>query len=307
MKIHTSSSARKYLTLTPVGKKILYTIISSIALFYIVSILPFPQDALKVRNAFAAEDKKSTEKQGKGDTSLDGIAIMTKVSKREQGDDYIITTSWVFTEKGKERHKMAYTENRKNYRGVDDFNYKSVVRYTHPSTTNKKCYLVWNYKGRERAFWYFIFNAMRTSKRVTNVEFLSPPAESDFSLMDYVDINLEEETHTLLRSEAHEGKMCYVVESTPIQKDMKYGKRISWIDQQDLKPLKIDYYDRAGALWKRFTIKWQSVSGVWFWKKAVVENVQKEYKTFITIDEVKVNLGQDDREFTKVALEKIKF
>jgi len=39
----------------------------------------------------------------------------------------------------------------------------------------------------------------------------------------------------------------------------------------------------------------------------VVENVQKEYKTFITIDEVKVNLGQDDREFTKVALEKIKF
>jgi len=260
-----------------------------------------------ISSAFGAEIKESAQKPGRNEKALDGIAIMTKVSKREQGDDYIITTSWVFTEKGKERHRMGYTENRKNYRGVDDFNYKSVVRYTYPSTTNKKCYLVWNYKGRERAFWYFIFHAMRTAKRVTNVEFLRPSAESDFSLMDYVDINLEEEAHSLLRSGAHEGKMCYVVESTPIQKDMKYGKRISWIDQQDWIPLKIDYYDRAGALWKRFTIKWQSVSGVWFWKKAVVENVQKEYKTFITIDEVKVNLGQDDREFTKVALEKIKF
>jgi len=46
---------------------------------------------------------------------------------------------------------------------------------------------------------------------------------------------------------------------------------------------------------------------LWFWKKAVVENIQKKYKTFIIIKDVKVNAGLDNREFTKGALERKRF
>ncbi len=56
-----------------------------------------------------------------------------------------------------------------------------------------------------------------------------PPAEFDFNLTDYVDINVGEERHKLLRSEGYEDNTCYVVESIPIKKDMSYGKRMSWI------------------------------------------------------------------------------
>ena len=104
-----------------------------------------------------------------------------------------------------------------------------------------------------------------------------------------------------------EGKACYVVESTPIKKEMKFGKRISWIDQQKWTPLQIEYADSGGKRWKVLTIEWQSVSGVWFWKKAVVENFQNNFKTLITIEDVKVNVGLNDREFSKVALQKRKY
>ena len=46
--------------------------------------------------------------------------------------------------------------------------------------------------------------------------------------------------------------------------------------------------------------------GIRFWKEAEVENIQKNKETFIRVDGVKVNTGYDEREFTNVALEKIK-
>ena len=57
----------------------------------------------------------------------------------------------------------------------------------------------------------------------------------------------------------------------------------------------------------RLSITWQKISGLWFWKKAVVEKIQKKYKTFIIVEDVKVNAGLDNREFTKGVLERKRF
>jgi outer membrane lipoprotein-sorting protein len=145
------------------------------------------------------------------------------------------------------------------------------------------------------------------AERTTHVEFLMPPAESDFSIMDYIDVNPDEETHKFLKSEEYDETTCHVVESSPLEKHISYGKRVSWIDQDNLIPLKIDYFDRRGMPWKSLTITWQNKAGLWFWKKAEVENVQNDYRTFIVVEELQVNVGLHDREFTTVALERKKF
>jgi len=121
-----------------------------------------------------------------------------------------------------------------------------------------------------------------------------------------VDFNLGEEMHTLLKSETVQGKSCYIVESIPLQGGKKYSKRINFIDQQSLIPLRVEYYDRKGELFKVLIITWQQVAGLWFWKEAEADNVQKNKKTFIRVEKVKVNRGIDEREFTNVALEKVK-
>jgi outer membrane lipoprotein-sorting protein len=231
---------------------------------------------------------------------------MTAVSERDRGEDYVISTSWTFTQKGRVRTRMKYNEMRKNYRGENNFIYKSIVRYTAPPNIGRRAYVVWNYKDRQKTFWYYLDN-MTVGQRTIHVDFLRPPAESDFNIMDYVDVNLEEETHRLLKIEKHEDIICYVIESSPLKKHIKYGKRVSWIDQNNWIPLKIDYFDRRGMLWKTLSITWQNKDGLWFWKKAVVENAQNDYKTFIIIDDVKVNVGLHDREFTRVALARKKF
>ena len=139
--------------------------------------------------------------------------------------------------------------------------------------------MTWNYKDSEKAFWAFAPNltfqtGILNPTRVTNTEIFSPPAKFDFPLTDYVDINVGED---------YTGTMCCVVESTPFNKDIRYGKRISWIDQNNFIPLKVAYWDKDGKLWKTLHIEWQNKFGFWFWKKAEVENVQTDDKTFILL------------------------
>jgi hypothetical protein len=236
---------------------------------------------------------------------MDGLKIMTLAAERNQGDDYTRSMSWTYTTGGRERNSMKCDETRKNYRGQDGVNFKSVIRYRDPAKISRRSTLTWNYTNGRRDYWYFAFG-MTVAQRISDLERIRSQAEFDFNLDDYVEINAGEERHTLIKSETVQGKPCYVVESVPLQGGKKYGKRISSIDQQAFIPLRVEYYDRKGKLYKLLTITWQQVSGIWFWKEAEVENMQKNNKTFIKVDAVTVNNGVEERDVTKVALEKIK-
>jgi hypothetical protein len=239
-------------------------------------------------------------------TPVDGLQVMTMVSERDRGEDYVITTAWKLTEKGRVRHTLKYVEKRKYYRDNDDIVYKSAVRYTAPPNIRNRSFLIWNYRNRVPALWYFVLG-MHAAQRTTNFELRRSPAESDFNLADYYDINLGEEQHKLLKSEPCEDGTCYVVECVSIKTYRPYGKRIIWVNQKNQIPLKIEYYDKKGLLWKVLTITWQNRDGVWFWKKGIVENRQKDRKTFIVIEDVKLNIGLKDREFSKGVLQQQHF
>ena len=257
-----------------------------------------------------AEQPKGTEKvqslqeQSPSLAAMDGRQIMTMASNLNQAKDYIITTSWTLTKKGRTKHRAIYMEKRKNFAATEDFFYKSVVRYLEPTDYYGTAILTWNYKDNQRSFWTLRFQRkVRKATRDTNPELLRPPAEADFCLADYYDINPGEEQHELLRSELHEDTNCFVVESTPLNAHLTYGKRITWIDQQNFIPLKIEYSDKKGVPWKTLHITWQKKNDLWFWRKAEATNLQKEYKTFITIEDLRVNLGLPDRDFTRNSLE----
>ena len=231
---------------------------------------------------------------------MDGLSIMSMVSERDTGRDYIISSSWDMVHGSGNRHTMKCIEKRKNLRGENGFIDKTITRYIEPSDYQGKIILTWNYKDQGKVFWYS--EQPGDAKEVLNPERHRPVAETDFCLADYVEIKPGEEEHALLSNEDYKDEECYVVESIPVNQEIKYGKRISWIDQHRWLPLKITYYDKGGALWKTLNIEWQNKFGFWFCKKAVVENVQTGYKTLITIWDVRVNVGLQEKDFSKEGL-----
>jgi len=230
---------------------------------------------------------------------LDGSGIMTMVYERDRGEDSIIASSW---QRG--RHSMKAIEKRKSFKTVDEFMDKQVIRYIDPPSKDRNIILIWNYRSRDKAFWHKSFYT--DPERISDAERFRPPAESDFNLSDYFDIAIADEKHEFIKSEEWSGRQCFVIISTPLKKEIKFGKRVSWIDQSHFIPLKIEYWNREGKLWKILSIEWQNNFGFLFWKKATVENVLTAEKTFITIDDVRVNQGFNDTEFTIQGLERQK-
>jgi hypothetical protein len=276
---------------------------------------PDSASAERIQEKLAAheisEEQKGTgtmqplQEQSPSPAAMDGTQIMTLVHNMNRAKDYIITTSWTLTRKGRKRHSTIYMEKRKNLDSTEDFFYKSVVRYIEPTDYFGNAILTWNYKDNQRLFWILPFRRKPPeAKRTLTPELRRPPAEADFSLADYYDINLGEEKHELLRSELYEDTKCFVVESIPLNPDFKYGKRIIWIDQENSIPLKIEYYDQKGNPWKTLYITWQKKYDLWFWRKAEATNLQEEIKTYITIDDLRVNLGLPDRDFTRNSLDR---
>ena len=97
---------------------------------------------------------------------LDGLQIMTRVHERNRGNDHTLTSTWTRTRKGRVQFKAKYTERRKNYRGKDNFDFKTVVRYSEPPKVYRRAILTWAYTSGKRDFWYFVagfLDAQRTT------------------------------------------------------------------------------------------------------------------------------------------------
>jgi hypothetical protein len=234
---------------------------------------------------------------------MDGKTIMTMVAQRESGRDFIISRSWELITSSGKKHTMKTIEKRKKFDGKDGCIDKTILRYIGPPDHYGTGILTINYTNRDRTFWYKIERG--DAGMISDTDRLRPPAESDFSFTDFLDVNPREEKHRLVKRELFSGSPCFVVESVPVQRTMEYGKRITWVDWQRWVPLKIEYFDKDGKSLKSLDIEWQNKFGFWFWEKAAVENVQNSYKTFITVDDVRINVGLHDRDVSRFGLERI--
>ena len=273
--------------------------ISRPAFIIVIAILLTPFNSA----TFSRADSPPTVSSNAATEKLNGLQIMTKVRERDRGNDHVLTSTWTRTRKGRAQFTAKYEEKRKNYRGKDNFDFKTVIRYSEPPKIYRTAILTWAYTNGKRDYWYFVVGFL-DARRTHTLTRIRSQAETDFNLTDYVEVSPVTEEHQFRGTEMYEDTQCLVVESTPRDKAVIYGKRVSYIDPTNWIPLKIGYFDRKGDLWKVLTITWQNVSGIWFWRKGVVKNVQEDYTTYIVMEDVKLNPGLNEREFTKVGLER---
>lgn len=76
---------------------------------------------------------------------------------------------------------------------------------------------------------------------------------SEFSYEDLMGVNTETNTFRWVKDEPCPGALtraCYVNEQIPKSPDSGYSRIVGWIDKQDYRMFKAEYYDRSNALTK---------------------------------------------------------
>ncbi|OGW34533.1 MAG: hypothetical protein A2010_09010 [Nitrospirae bacterium GWD2_57_9] len=123
---------------------------------------------------------------------------------------------------------------------------------------------------------------------------------SDFSYEDVSGRNIDDDTHVLVKEEKVDAKECYMVKSTPRAADVNYSYKMSWIDKDNYLPLKEEYYDRKGDLYKTFTAdEIKTIKGFPTVTKRTMKNALSGHRTDVVFLKADYNLGIDDNLFSE--------
>ena len=151
---------------------------------------------------------------------------------------------------------------------------------------------------------WFYLPALKKVKRISGGSKDDYFMGSDFTYEDMEKRNPNKDEHKLLKTETLEGETCYVVESTP-KEEGQYSKRVAWVIKDKWIPLKIEFYDEDEDLLKVLKItKYEEMKGYWIIMNQLMENVQREHKTVISLTNIKIENGIGDAYFTQRAMAK---
>lgn len=235
-----------------------------------------------------------------------GREIIQKVKDRPDGDSRSSEmTMKLISKKGKvrERKIISYSMDL----GKDKKDRKTLMFFQYPGDVKGTGFLTWDYDeiGKDDDKWLYL-PAMKKTRRISGSSakkdyFMG----TDFTYDDMGSRNVDEDDHKLLREETVDGQKCWVVES--ISKDSRdlFSKKISWISQDNLIAVNVEYYDKLSKLHRKLIISnVVKVDGFWVAKKMLMTNVQTNHQTEILIDNPKYNIGVGESSFTVSKLEK---
>lgn len=214
------------------------------------------------------------------------------------GDDFKARVFMrLISKQGKERVREL-TMLRKDF--GENGNQKYFMYFHQPADVHDMTFMVWKYPQKDDDRWLFI-PAIKLVRRIAANDKRSSFVGSDFTYEDVSGREIEEDTHTLLREEELDGRPAYVVKSVPKEENSAdYSSKISWIETGNFLPLKEEYYDKRGDLYKVFTaVEIKEVQGFPTIMQRRMENTKSGHRTEVTSSEVKYNVGLKDDLFSE--------
>jgi len=175
---------------------------------------------------------------------------------------------------------------------------KYFIYFHEPGDVRRMTFMVWKDPVKEDQRWIFI-PAVDLVRRIAANDKRSSFVGSDFTYEDISGRDVDADSHTLLREEQLDGRESYVIQSIP-KEAVEYTKRISWIDKQNLLPLKEAYYDAQDELYRVFTAdKIEEIGGWPTVTQRSMKNVKTGHRTKVVFDTIVYDLGLVDKDFSE--------
>jgi len=231
---------------------------------------------------------------------LDAKAIMEHSYNRDDGKDCAFTLEMVLVDKagGKRVRELAIYS--KDY----DELIKTLIVFKSPADIEGTKFLSWENKGADDTQYLFL-PALNRSRRIVSTQKKLQFVNTDFTYEDMQRRCPDKDTHSLVKEEAYNGRMCYVVESIPVEKEnSQYSKRVSWLDRESFVVVMTEFFNKKGKLSKRFSVEaLEKRQDIWTSMRTRMQDLDAKHETLLNIIEVKYNQGIGDEVFSQRMLE----
>jgi len=225
-----------------------------------------------------------------------GLDVMNKVHNRPVGQDQQSDLTMTLIDRNGNKRE------RKLHQFLGDFGKveKKIMFFLSPADVKNTSFMNWSYDDGSNDDQWIYLPALKKVKRISSDSKSDYFMGSDFTYDDLGDRHPKEDNHKVLRSEKLDGEDCYVVESTPKDRDYMYSKSVSWVIKDKWIGLKREFYDEDGEHLKTLLVKkHENVSGIWVITRSEMHNHQKNHETVMEIDSIRINEGVPESQFTE--------
>ncbi len=234
-----------------------------------------------------------------------GLAIARESERRDTGwGDYETTATMIL----RNSHGDESTrELRIRYLEQEDDGDKSLVVFDRPNDVKGTALVTFTHKTEPDDQWLYL-PALKRVKRISSGNKSGPFMGSEFAYEDLSSQEIEKHTYTYLRDEALDGLLCFVIERVPVDPESGYTREVVWIDQDEYRIQKVDFYDRKNALLKTLTVKGykQYLGKYWRAGELNMVNHQTGKSTELLWTNTDFGKGFTDRDFDRNSLARVK-
>lgn len=189
---------------------------------------------------------------------------------------------------------------------VKDDGDKSLTVFHSPRDVRGTALLTYSHGLEPDDQWLYL-PALRRVKRISSNNKSGPFMGSEFAYEDLSSQEVEKYKYKYIKDDELGGAPCFLIERYPIDKDSGYTKQQVWLDKDEYRARKIDYYDRKGQLLKTFTASEykQYLDKYWRAHKMMMVNHQNGKSTELTWSNFKFKTGLKDSDFTRTRLTQV--
>lgn len=184
---------------------------------------------------------------------------------------------------------------------------KSIMVFDRPKDLNGTAILTYSHKTDADEQWLYL-PALKRVKRISSADKSGPFMGSEFAFEDLSSQEIEKYSYKYLGDDTIDNERCYIVERIPTDKYSGYSRQVTWVDQNEYRLRRVDYYDRKNTLLKTMIATDYQKYLDRFWRPGTLTmtNHQTGKSTTLKFSNYQFRTGLQDSDFTPSAISRIR-
>jgi outer membrane lipoprotein-sorting protein len=234
-----------------------------------------------------------------------GLEIATAADQRDSGWKHMTADMEMVlrNRSGKESGRKV-TNRQLEVHGDGD---KSLSLFKEPKDVSGTAMLTFTHGLEPDDQWLYL-PALKRVKRISSKNKSGPFMGSEFAFEDLASQELDKFTYRYIREEScGDGYQCHVIERIPQYKNSGYTRQITWVDTEQYRNIKVEFYDRKDSLLKTlemFGFK-EYTGGYWRADRFEMTNHQTGKSTTLLWSNYDFETVMDDNDFNQNALKRL--
>lgn len=234
-----------------------------------------------------------------------GLAIAVAADKRDAGFE-TQTADLVMTLRNRKGQESTRYIRSRTLEVIGDGD-KALSIFDRPADIKHTAVLTYSHGLEPDDQWLYL-PALKRVKRINSRNKSGPFVGSEFAFEDLGSQEVEKYSYKHLRDETCGEWECYVVERFPEYEYSGYTRQVTWIDKDEYRIVKVEFYDRKNALLKTLTYSGYQEYLDYYWRpdEMFMQNHQTGKTTTLKWSNYQFKTAVADRDFNPNALPRLR-